>query len=121
MKFILAVILSFTLGFSEKDGRYKSFHPGELWLDDQGVHINAHGGGILLHEGIYYWYGEHKTEGAAGNVANVGVRVYSSVDLYNWKNEGIAFSVNEDSDSPIVRGCIIERPKVIYNSQTSKF
>ena len=28
---------------------------GEIWLDDQGVHINAHGGGMLYHEGTYYW------------------------------------------------------------------
>ena len=24
-----------------------SFKPGEVWPDDKGVHINAHGGGIL--------------------------------------------------------------------------
>ena len=31
---------------------------GEIWPDNQGVHINAHGGGMLYHEGTYYWYGE---------------------------------------------------------------
>ena len=25
----------------------KSFYPGQYWLDNNGVHINAHGGGIL--------------------------------------------------------------------------
>ena len=39
------------------------FHPGEVWMDDHGVPINAHGGGILLHNGIYYWFGEHKIQG----------------------------------------------------------
>ena len=33
-------------------GRYgnaqqKEFRPGQLWPDNKGVHINAHGGGIL--------------------------------------------------------------------------
>ena len=43
--------------------------------------INAHGGGILYDKGTYYWYGEHKVEGDAGNYAQVGVHCYSSKDL----------------------------------------
>ena len=50
-----------------------SFKPGEVWPDDKGVHINAHGGGILRVGDTYYWFGEHKTEGSAGNLAQVGV------------------------------------------------
>jgi beta-xylosidase len=99
----------------------KQFCPGELWLDDRGVHINAHGGGILHHEGRYYWHGEHKIEGEAGNRAQVGVHVYSSSDLYHWKDEGIALKVDDDPQSEIARGCILERPKVIYNQATGKF
>jgi len=97
------------------------FQPGELWPDNNGVHINAHGGGVLFHEGAYYWFGEHKIEGEAGNAAHVGVHVYSSADLYHWKDEGIALSVSDDPESPIVRGCILERPKVIFNARTKKF
>lgn len=26
------------------------FRPGQLWKDDKGVHINAHGGGMLIHK-----------------------------------------------------------------------
>ncbi|KAA6310420.1 hypothetical protein EZS27_038272, partial [termite gut metagenome] len=33
------------------------FTPGAIWPDNNGVHINAHGGGILYHEGKYYWFG----------------------------------------------------------------
>ena len=72
-----------------------SFRPGEIWPDNNGVHINAHGGGILQQGDTYYWFGEHKTEGKAGNVAQVGVHCYSSKDLYNWKDEGIALSVSD--------------------------
>ena len=99
----------------------KSFRPGELWSDNNGVHINAHGGGVLFHSGVYYWFGEHKIEGEAGNAAHVGVHVYSSTDLYNWKDEGIALAVSDDPQSPITRGCILERPKVIFNPRTKKF
>jgi len=98
-----------------------AFHPGEIWPDDKGVHINAHGGGILLHEGTYYWFGEHKVAGDAGNYAQVGVHVYSSKDLYNWKDDGIALAVAADPGSPIGKGCILERPKVVYCPKTGKF
>lgn len=102
-------------------GTNKSFLPGKLWPDNNGVHINAHGGGVLFHDGVYYWFGEHKIAGEAGNAAHVGVHVYSSTDLYNWKDEGIALKVSDDPKSPIVRGCILERPKVIFNPRTNKF
>lgn len=92
------------------------FRPGELWKDDKGVHINAHGGGILFDGGVYYWFGEHKVSGDAGNYAQVGVHVYSSKNLTDWKDEGVALAVSEDPKSPIAKGCILERPKVVKNA-----
>lgn len=98
------------------------FSPGEIWKDNNGKHINAHGGGILFHKGVYYWFGEYKLGGEIGNTAQVGVSCYSSRDLYNWKDEGIVLKVNEaDPQSDIAKGCILERPKVIYNAKTKKF
>jgi hypothetical protein len=99
----------------------QSFRPGQLWPDSSGVPINAHGGGIFHHEGVYYWFGEHKIAGEAGNRAHVGVHVYSSSDLYQWKDEGIALEVSDDPRSEIQRECILERPKVIYNRSTQEF
>ncbi|RZK47583.1 MAG: beta-glucanase, partial [Pedobacter sp.] len=101
--------------------KYTAFEPGKIWKDDKGVHINAHGGGIIFHKGLYYWFGEHKIAGPRGNSAQVGVHAYSSRDLYNWKDEGIALQVSEDPTSDIVKGSIIERPKVVYNKKTKKF
>lgn len=60
-------------GTTEQSSEASVFTPGELWPDNQGVHINAHGGGILVQGDTYYWFGEHKTEGKAGNRAQVGV------------------------------------------------
>jgi hypothetical protein len=31
-----------------------SFRPGKMWPDEKGASINAHGGGILFHNGVYY-------------------------------------------------------------------
>jgi hypothetical protein len=63
----------------------KSFRPGEIWSDSNGVHV------------------------------------YSSRDLYNWRDEGIALSVSDDPKSDIVRGCKIERSKVVFNARTKIF
>ena len=38
----------------------KSFKPGTVWVDNNGKTINAHGGGIIYVDGIYYWYGEQQ-------------------------------------------------------------
>lgn len=62
--------------------------------------------------------GEHKIEGEKGNYAQVGVHCYSSSDLYNWNDEGIALKVSSEPNSDIAQGCILERPKVIYNPNT---
>lgn len=97
------------------------FRPGELWEDTNGNHINAHGGGFLRYGDRWYWFGEHKVPGNAGNYAQVGVHCYSSEDLYNWRDEGIALRVSDNPQSPIAKGCILERPKVVYNAKTGKF
>ncbi|SFU56159.1 Glycosyl hydrolases family 43 [Pustulibacterium marinum] len=95
-----------------------SFTPGAIWKDTDGNHINAHGGGMLFQNGVYYWYGEHK---GTSSKANVGVNVYSSTDIYNWKKEGVALSVSKKKSSEITKGCVIERPKVIYNQKTKTY
>ena len=101
---------------------YSAFTPGQPWLDNNGVAINAHGGGILFHHGVYYWFGEHKVAGRKGNAAWVGVHVYSSTDLYNWRDEGIALSVVQDDTTHDIRqGCVLERTKVSYNEKNGKF
>lgn len=114
---ILILLMVCMAGVSCKTNQ--SIQPGELWLDTQGEHINAHGGGVIYHGNRYWWFGEHKCDSTSN--AMVGVMCYSSKDLMNWKNEGVVLPVSEDPDSPITRGCIIERPKVIYNRKTGKF
>lgn len=118
MKRILFGVMGWLLVCVACQHKDQSFKPGERWPDDTGTHINAHGGGILVDGDTYYWFGEHKTEGEAGNLAQVGVHCYSSKDLYHWKDEGVALSVvTDDSTHRIAKGCVLERPKVIYNKK----
>lgn len=117
---LIAAVLSATIcsctQFKYTDQPIRS---GEIWPDDRGEHINAHGGGMLVHDGTFYWFGEHK--GERSSAAFVGVTCYSSKDLVNWKYEGVALAVEDDPESEITRGCTLERPKVIYNEATGKF
>ncbi|MCM1107440.1 MAG: glycoside hydrolase family 43 protein [Clostridium sp.] len=95
------------------------FRPRQFWPDSKGHHINAHGGNVLFHDGRYYWYGENRP--FRGFTTEVGVEVYSSTDLLHWEDEGVALSVSDSAGSVIERGCIMERPKVVYNAKTGKF
>lgn len=98
-------------------GKIKEFRPAEVWNDTDSNVINAHGGGIIFINNTYYWFGEKRGRGASG-----GVNVYSSSDLYNWKFEALALSPNDsNAESDIARGCVMERPKVIYNDKTKKY
>ena len=113
---IVLLLLAVTMSLSAQTG---SFVNGQLWPATDGEHINAHGGNILCHNGTYYWYGEHRPY--RGFTTEKGIAVYSSPDLKTWKNEGIALAVSTEQGHDIERGCIMERPKVLYNEQTRQF
>ncbi len=98
------------------------FEPGKLWNDVDGNPINAHGGGILHHEGVFYWYGEQRPAGPSTLDAQIGISCYSSRDLYRWKFEGtVRPVVRDDPSSPLTPGCKMERPKVLFNPSTRRF
>lgn len=116
---------------------------GDVWLDTNGVKIQAHGGQVQkLNDGKWWWIGEDKAEGYRGK----GMTAYSSTDLYNWKFEGYALrtvgtqeQLNSDpyfsalygslsaSEKAEIYTCIndtkavFERPKIIYNEETGKY
>ncbi|QOY87508.1 glycoside hydrolase family 43 protein [Paludibaculum fermentans] len=114
MRILISVLLAAGLW---AQGQRTAFEPGAVWPDTDGKPIQAHGGGILLHQGVYYWYGEDKT---LGNFNRTGVAVYSSKDLLNWKREGLALP--KDGVPELFRESgVCERPKVLYNKRTKKF
>jgi hypothetical protein len=129
---LLTLVFGLEFGAAGANGASTVFRPGQIWSDTTGLPINAHGGGILFHAGVYYWYGElkegrtylsevNKTWGGTRVIAG-GVSCYSSTNLYDWKNEGVALpSVADDPDSDLACEKVIERPKVIYNARTKMF
>lgn len=104
---------------------------GEQWLDTAGNPLNAHGAGMLYHDGKYYLYGEYKKgktilpEWATWECYRtdvIGVSCYSSPDLENWTFEGIVLpAVPDDPDHDLHPSKVLERPKVVYNAKTGKF
>ena len=91
--------------------------PGAVWKDTEGKPIQAHGGGILLSHGVYYWYGEDHTLGYNNKV---GVSCYSSRDLRTWRRVGVVLP-KEALPAQFQDTGVCERPKVIYNQKTGKY
>ena len=102
---------------------------GGVWNDTNGAMINAHGGALMRDADTWYWYGEHKTEGGNGNKSWVGVHAYSSTNLVDWTDEGIAFAVHGTNctdaacggNCRVQAGCILERPKVVKAEDGSRY
>lgn len=126
---LLLIQVAFLIGCQATG--HKGVPQGAPWRDTDGNIINAHGGGVLYHEGTYYWYGEYK-KGETTLLPGqnwecyrtdiTGVSCYSSKDLLNWKYEGLVLkSTPEDIHSDLYPSNVLERPKVIYNKKTGKF
>ncbi len=47
--------------------------------------------------------------------------VCAANDLFKWKFENLALPQQDDLNSDITKGCIMERPKVIYNAKTKNY
>lgn len=102
--------------------------PGAIWCDTDGQPIQAHGGGLIEHEGTTYWFGEDKSgpttlnEKGTARVPFVGIACYRSKDLVRWERCGTALSsVPDDAGSPLHPAKVVERPKVIYDPIENRF
>ena len=95
----------------------ETFTPGELWPDNRGEHIQAHGGGILKMGDTFYWFGEDRGQNL--DWRNCHVSCYSSTNLADWKFCGDV--LNMAAPTNFGRRMILERPKVFYNAPTKKF
>lgn len=125
-------LLAVSLGLCPDSSLHGEFLPGQVWRDTEGKPINAHGGGMLCHDGIYYWYGENKSGRTFLPDSNknwegtrldfIGVSCYSSTNLQDWKNEGLVLkAVSEDAANDLHPRRVVERPKVIFNRTTKQF
>lgn len=115
----LILIAAASLAIGLPQARAQELHPGQLWADTAGEHINAHGGGVLATPQGWYWYGEHKCDTTTR--ATVGVTCYRSDNLVDWTPVSVALPVSTAQGHDLESGCVIERPKVIYNELTGKY
>lgn len=94
-----------------------AIRPGEVWLDDRGKPIQAHGGGVIQLNGAFYWFGEDRSPGNDPNKRYVAG--YTSRDLVHWHFMCQCLVLdNPDNLGPNV---IVERPKVFFNKTTGKY
>ncbi len=106
---------------------YTAFRPGKFWYDNNRKKIEAHGGSILYADNKFWWYGENKegvTGKATGEVCpyrHKGAKVYSSEDLYNWKDEGYLIRYSRKRSDVFYYGSVADRPHVLYNAKTKKY
>lgn len=145
--FILLILSPLTLLYNFPNS-YSSFtgYEGVMMQDINGVNIQAHGGQIQKLGSKFYWIGEDKTNDYK---PCPGIHMYSSTDLYNWSDEGLVLKTMQSEsdlseeyfynlygDLPAETqyaiyedlwqgdgndGCVIERPKMLYNSKTKKY
>jgi hypothetical protein len=92
-------------------------NPTEVWPDQNGNHIQAHGGGITKVGKTYYWYGEERRQGLDTNKRYVSC--YASKDLVNWNFKGDVLQLTDPEN--LGRRWVCERPKVFYNKKTKKY
>ena len=92
-------------------------HPGLLWPDDRGQHIQAHGGGIIRYGDTWFWFGEDRSKD--NDPTKRQVACYSSTDLINWTFRNQVLNISDPEN--FGPEWILERPKVFYNAKTRKF
>ncbi len=95
----------------------QTIRPGEVWPDDRGRHIQAHGGGILKLGDTWYWFGEDRSQGL--DPERRYVACYSSTDLAHWTFRNQVVKQADPGD--LGPRFVMERPKVFYNPRTKKF
>ena len=91
--------------------------PGEVWRDNRGEQIQAHGGGILQWKGEYYWFGEDRS--VDNDPERRYVASYSSRDLVHWKFRHQVVSLSDPEH--LGPKWVLERPKVFHNAHKGKF
>lgn len=95
----------------------QTIKPGEVWPDNRGEHVQAHGGGIIKLGNTYYWFGEDRSQGLDPSRRYVGC--YSSKDLVHWIFRNQVLRQSDPGD--LGPHFVLERPKVYYNTKTKKF
>jgi hypothetical protein len=95
----------------------QTIKPGELWPDDRGQHVQAHGGGIIKLGDTYYWFGEDRSQGL--DRSKRFVSCYASTDLALWTFRSQVLKLGDPENFGPRR--VVERPKVFFNTKTRTY
>ena len=92
----------------------KSSVPVKSGLIPKASSINAHGGGLLHHEGVYYWAWRAAARRDRHAECLDRHQLLPFARFIRLEIEGTALPVDRDDPaSPLTPGCKMERPKVI--------
>lgn len=97
--------------------QHNAIVPGERWLDNRGLPIQAHGGGILHWKDSYYWVGEDRSQ--SNDPEKRYVACYASKDLVHWTFLGQILALADPEH--LGTDWVLERPKLYHNPRTGKF
>ncbi len=115
--YLLAALTTLALIASVQCSAQDVIRPGDPWLDSRGQRIQAHGGGITLWNGVYYWFGEDRSQ--TNDPDKRYVACYSSRDLVHWKFRRQVLALADPEH--LGPHWVLERPKVFANARTRKF
>ncbi len=113
--------------------KHLSFNTGQLWTDTEGSAIQSHFGSVFYDNGVYYWIGQNYIGGITipkGSFPNqpftwnfnLGISIYSSTDLYNWKLENIVLNKTSFEPQSLLQPLnLIGRVNMIKNDVTGKY
>ncbi len=95
--------------------------PKAIWPDDEGHHVQAHGGDVIRVGDTFWWFGEERSRDNQRDHKYVGC--YSSTDLVNWAHHKPVVDLPAPADvgGANARSWVLERPKVYHNARTGKF
>jgi len=113
----LACALSLACGFGSACAAPETIRPGEIWPDDRGKHVQAHGGGIIKQGDTWYWFGEDRSEDNDPRFRYVAC--YSSTDLAHWTFRNQV--VKAEDPAGLGEGWVLERPKVFPDPKRGRF
>lgn len=120
-KNLLLWVLAITVGLASPlvfaQSASVAIHPGEVWLDDRRVPIQAHGGGILRTRDTYFWFGEDRSQ--SNDPDKRYISCYASKDLVHWTFRKQVFVIENPEN--LGKEAILERPKVFYSPLTKSF
>ncbi|CAE8623251.1 unnamed protein product [Polarella glacialis] len=90
-----------------------------FWRDTDSNPIEAHGGSMLQHEGMFYWYGETTKNCWGTSVGVAGVNLYISSSLTGpWQKYGQIIDATILGNPTLT---VMERPKVLYCKENNTF